>query len=168
MSSIEIISGIGLGLMVNELCDLSPWLARGVVRWAARLQYGRTDRATMRAEELQALINERPGKLFKLVTALGFAAAASAGALRQVPIEWDSAYMRELWIRSSAARYVITVGLLSVAITYAASLAMKPADWPYPIIFGAAYLLGAAIYEVVGKLAARKKGQVPGRPSRSP
>ncbi|MFI7131943.1 hypothetical protein ACIBQ1_40140 [Nonomuraea sp. NPDC050153] len=77
MTGIDIILGVVLGLLVNEMCDISPWLARGLVRWAARVQYGATDRAAIRSEELTALINERPGKLFKLMTALTFAIGAA-------------------------------------------------------------------------------------------
>jgi DNA-binding transcriptional MerR regulator len=43
------------------------------MRWATRLRYrGAAGRATVRAEELAALIQDRPGNLFKLLTALGF------------------------------------------------------------------------------------------------
>ncbi|MFT7841480.1 hypothetical protein Q5530_35550 [Saccharothrix sp. BKS2] len=60
-----------LGLAINECGELSPWLARRLVRWAAGVRY------PGRAEELEALVDERPGKLFKLFTALGFAGAAA-------------------------------------------------------------------------------------------
>ncbi|MER6171339.1 hypothetical protein [Streptosporangium sp. NPDC001681] len=74
----EIIFAIGGGLLVNECCDLSPWAARKVVIWSARLRYGKSDRADIRVEEHAALIDTRPGKLFKLVTALAFACGATA------------------------------------------------------------------------------------------
>jgi len=61
------------GLLVNECCDISPWIARRLMHLAARLRYrGAPERATVRGEELAALIQDRPGKLFKLVTATGF------------------------------------------------------------------------------------------------
>lgn len=49
-----------------------PWIARVLVAWSSRLRYADRTRAQGRAEELAALINDRPGKLLKLLTALGF------------------------------------------------------------------------------------------------
>jgi hypothetical protein len=65
-----------MGLAVNECSELSPALARRLVRWSARHRYHDAARADERAEELAAYINDRPGKLFKLIVALGFAARA--------------------------------------------------------------------------------------------
>ncbi|MEU4511757.1 hypothetical protein AB0G05_19875 [Nonomuraea wenchangensis] len=76
MSGIEIILGILLGLVVNEACDISPWLAGKLVKKAAHLKYRDPERAATRAEELAAVVAERPGKLFKLATAMAFAAGA--------------------------------------------------------------------------------------------
>jgi hypothetical protein len=90
MSPAEIIVAILGGLLVNEACDVSPWLARKLVRWSAVRRYGDTPRATIRADELVAVIAERPGKLLKLFTALGFAAAAMASSAARragVPID---------------------------------------------------------------------------------
>lgn len=65
------------GLAINEMSDVSPWLARVLIRKAAYLQYGHTPRGEVRAEELQAMVStDRPGKLLKLCTALGFLAVA--------------------------------------------------------------------------------------------
>lgn len=71
-----IVLGIVAGLLVNELCEFSPWCARKLVRWSALRRYTDPGRAEMRAEELTGLINDRPGNLLKLTTAVGFAAAA--------------------------------------------------------------------------------------------
>jgi diguanylate cyclase (GGDEF)-like protein len=79
----QVVLSVLLGLLVNEGCDISPWLARRLVRWSARRRYGNITRADVRAEELAALIDERPGKLFKLLTALGFAATAVAVGTRR-------------------------------------------------------------------------------------
>jgi hypothetical protein len=69
----ELVVAVVLGLLVNEATDICPWIAVRLVRWAARLLYRRApERAAIRGEELAALINERPGKLLKLFTALGF------------------------------------------------------------------------------------------------
>jgi hypothetical protein len=69
----EIAFAIISGLLVNEATDICPWFAIRLMRWAARLRYPHApERAATRGEELAALINDRPGKLFKLFTALGF------------------------------------------------------------------------------------------------
>jgi hypothetical protein len=75
------------GLLVNECCDISPWVAVRLMRWATRLRYrGATERAKVRAEELAALIQDRPGNLFKLLTAIGFTLhALVVTALRSAP-----------------------------------------------------------------------------------
>lgn len=78
MSGWEIFLGIILGLIVNETCDLSPWAAKKLVQWSARMRYTDPQRAETRAVELVSLIEERPGKLFKLCTALGFSATTLA------------------------------------------------------------------------------------------
>ncbi len=71
-----ILLGIVAGLLANELCEFSPWCARKLVRWSAFRQYTDRNRAEMRAQEWTAVINDRPGNLFKLITALNFTAAA--------------------------------------------------------------------------------------------
>ena len=71
-----ILLGILAGMLANELCEFSPWCARKLVRWSAFRQYTDRSRAEMRAEEWTAVINVRPGNLFKLITAAGFTAAA--------------------------------------------------------------------------------------------
>jgi len=64
------------GMAINECTELSPWAAGKIVRWSARVRYTDPARARERAEELAAVIDARPGKLSKLVTALWFAGAA--------------------------------------------------------------------------------------------
>ena len=76
MTTEQILLAIITGLAVNECCDVSPWAAHKLVRWSAGRRYAPPSRAALRAEELAAYINDRPGRLFKLITALGFAAAA--------------------------------------------------------------------------------------------
>lgn len=68
--------GVCLALAANECCELSPWAAEKIARWSARLRYSDPSRAEVRAEELAALVEDRPGKLLKLITALSFAGAA--------------------------------------------------------------------------------------------
>jgi hypothetical protein len=83
----EIVFAIVSGLLVNEFCDISPWVALRLVRWAARLRYrGAPARAAVRGEELAALMQDRPGNLFKLLMAVGFALhALLIAALRSAP-----------------------------------------------------------------------------------
>jgi tetratricopeptide (TPR) repeat protein len=68
----QLLVSVIFGLAVNECCDLSPWMARKIVRLAAKLAYPDPERIARRAEEWEAVIVGRPGKLFKLTTALGF------------------------------------------------------------------------------------------------
>lgn len=74
----QILFAIITGLAINECCDVAPWLARKLVRWSARRRYAPPSRAELRAEELAAYIDDCPGKLFKLFTALIFAIKAVA------------------------------------------------------------------------------------------
>ncbi|GIH09259.1 hypothetical protein Rhe02_73260 [Rhizocola hellebori] len=76
MSGWELAVAVVTGLLVNEWSDASPWLARRIVQWSARRRYGRGQRAEIRSEELSAFIDDRPGKLLKLFTAMGFAMTA--------------------------------------------------------------------------------------------
>jgi membrane protein YdbS with pleckstrin-like domain len=71
------------GLAVNEMSDLSPWLARWLVRKAAFLREGDNPRAHIRAADHQALIHDRPGKLLKLCTAIGFTVEAGTVRMRR-------------------------------------------------------------------------------------
>lgn len=76
MTTGQILLALIIGLVGNECCDVSPWLARKLIRWSAHRHYAPPSHAELRAEELTAYINDCPGRLFKLLTALGFAAKA--------------------------------------------------------------------------------------------
>ena len=76
MTGWQLLVSVLLGLAINECSDVSPWCARRLVHWSAHRRFTDSARADARAEELTALIDDRPGKLFKLFTALGFAAEA--------------------------------------------------------------------------------------------
>jgi hypothetical protein len=82
VSILGAIGGVVSALLINEFSDVCPWLARKVVRWSARVQYADRDRAQMREEELEALVDARPGKLFKLLTAAWFGVVAVRSWLR--------------------------------------------------------------------------------------
>ncbi|WP_371408906.1 hypothetical protein OG423_32170 [Micromonospora zamorensis] len=76
MNGWEIVASFVFGLLVNEMTDVSPWAARRLVRWAAYRWTTDPDMAEVYAEEWTAIIDERPGKLFKLATALQFTGGA--------------------------------------------------------------------------------------------
>jgi hypothetical protein len=69
----EVLLGIATGLTANELFEVSPWCARKLARWSAFRRYADPGRAEMRAEEWAAVIDDRPGNLLKLITAVSFA-----------------------------------------------------------------------------------------------
>ncbi|WP_157430385.1 hypothetical protein [Actinomadura macra] len=66
------------GLVASECTELVPWLAARLMAWAVHHRYREPVRAHIRVEELQAVLADRPTKLLKLATALGFAAATLA------------------------------------------------------------------------------------------
>ncbi|WP_157519059.1 hypothetical protein [Herbidospora mongoliensis] len=81
MSGWEIFIGLVLGLAANEMFEVCPWLAVKIIRRSVSWQYGDAVRSHIRSEELIAVIEDRPGKLLKLFTALGFAASAIAAVV---------------------------------------------------------------------------------------
>lgn len=68
-----IFTAILLPLVLTELGDWCPWLANRVARWTAR-SLGDAALADRYAEEWSAELAEVPGKLSKLITALGYVA----------------------------------------------------------------------------------------------
>ncbi|GAB3975579.1 hypothetical protein GCM10029978_060070 [Actinoallomurus acanthiterrae] len=78
MSVGEILLSILVGLVANEVSDISPWLAVRLVRWAAfRIYAADPQRAAEHAEDWQAHIDRSiPTKLGKLFFGLGFGVAA--------------------------------------------------------------------------------------------
>ena len=112
----EITFAIISGLLINEATDICPWIAIRLTRWAARLRYPHApERAATRVEELAALINDRPGKLFKLFTALGFAvhALVVVGRNRQLAglPGWGAAAKRTVDVGIAAVALVVTLPL---------------------------------------------------------
>lgn len=88
MSIGEVTVTIVLGVVSIEVSDVAGWLARKVAPWAAKLRYrGQPERAAVRAQEWLSVIEERPGNVLKLGTALWFARGAvltrSAMAMRR-------------------------------------------------------------------------------------
>jgi lipopolysaccharide/colanic/teichoic acid biosynthesis glycosyltransferase len=109
----EVAFAIIFGLLVNEVTDICPWLATRLVRWAARLRYPHApERAATRAEELAALINDCPGNLFKLLTAVGFALHALVVLRRnQQPVGLSGAVKRAVDVGVAAAALMLMLPL---------------------------------------------------------
>ncbi|MDG4796917.1 hypothetical protein [Micromonospora sp. WMMD1082] len=84
MNRWEIILGVVLGLFVNEVTDISPWIARKLVRWSAYRWTTNPEIAAEYAEEWTALINDRPGMLPKLLTAMRFSVGAAGRAAPRI------------------------------------------------------------------------------------
>jgi lipopolysaccharide/colanic/teichoic acid biosynthesis glycosyltransferase len=106
----EIAFAVISGLLVNEATDVCPWLAIRLVRWAAWRRYPHApERAAIRSEELAAVINDRPGKLFKLFTALGL-------ALHTLVVlgGWPAAAKRTVDVGFAAVALVVTLPLWAV------------------------------------------------------
>ncbi|MFG1679215.1 hypothetical protein ACGFNP_03520 [Nonomuraea sp. NPDC049269] len=81
-----------VGVLIAECTEIAPWLAKRLVRWSTHLRYADQIRAEVRAEELEAVIDARPGKLFKLITASVFVfQAAMAWAFRRTQHTWSRA-----------------------------------------------------------------------------
>lgn len=76
MSAVELFVPLVLGLVLNELVGLCPWLARKIVRWSAR-RIADTSVSDRYAEEWLAGLEGCPGKLLQLCAALSIAVRAS-------------------------------------------------------------------------------------------
>ncbi len=111
MTTGEIVLGVIIGLIVNEACDISPWAARQIVRWSARLRYRSPERAQIRAEELVALVEERPGKLLKLATSLWFLTTALATALHRVGTEVGGPLAKRIALYGQQLKYRALIAL---------------------------------------------------------
>lgn len=74
-----------LGILANDLWTLASAIAHRIVTFAARLWSRNADQAEVLAEEWRAYINDRPGQLLKLATALGLLLAAAVRALARRP-----------------------------------------------------------------------------------
>jgi hypothetical protein len=78
---IGVIVPLVISAAANELSDVSPWLARKIIRQAARTwALGDLGLAQAYEEEWSAVVDDCPGKLYKLGLALRFAVFATARA----------------------------------------------------------------------------------------
>jgi hypothetical protein len=136
----DVMVGIVLGLVVNECTEVSPWLAHKLVRQAAKIQ--QPDRAAEFAEARSADINDRPGKLFKLFTALGFLFAALAHRDAKAGSTGQPSLLGVLLVRVQAAGiagalYAATWGLIGLFLGKSAFVPM--------VIMGTALFIVASV-----------------------
>ncbi|SCG15513.1 hypothetical protein GA0070610_1747 [Micromonospora echinofusca] len=106
MNRWEIILGIVFGLLVNEVTDISPWLAQKLARWSAYRWTTDPEMAAAYAEEWAALIDDRPGKLLKLLTALRFTLGAAGRAAPRAGIRAIRAVRRRTQLRAYAEKFL--------------------------------------------------------------
>lgn len=137
MSTSGVFLAIALSIVANEMCDLSPWLAVRLVALAARLQYGPSPRAEERGEDFAAYINDRPGKSFKLLTALGFLTVGAVAGLRR----HNSSLSLEVRWRASEGMMAFVVG----GMVWGAD----PTLWPDPTMWS---MIGGIILMLSGLL----------------
>lgn len=76
MNAVEVLVPLALGVVVNEAVDISPWLARKLVRWSAR-RIADASMAARYEEEWLAGLDGRPGKLLQLFSAISIVVGAS-------------------------------------------------------------------------------------------
>jgi len=153
-----IVISIAAGLLANEVTSVSPWIAGKIARWSAGSQYADNPaRAVIRAEELAALINKRPGNLFKLLTASGFACAAIAAAGRRALGERPAVtIIKALGTCILALVVALAYVIRAIFYAYVFVMVMLPtsamigciAGVPVGMVFGAG--VGALVGTVVG------------------
>ncbi|HET8684026.1 MAG TPA: hypothetical protein VFM54_19470 [Micromonosporaceae bacterium] len=73
-----LVLGVVGGVLANDVGDWSSWLARRMMRRAAHLWTSDATITEVYAEEWQAVVNERPGNMLKLLTGLGYLSASLA------------------------------------------------------------------------------------------
>jgi putative flippase GtrA len=150
-----ILLGIVAGLLANELCDFAPWCVRKLVRWSAFRRYTDPGRAKMRAEELAALINDRPGNLFKLITAVCFAVAAVIVCCRRaVSSRRAVARMPRYRFAGFASAAVAAFMTREVMLTVCVGVLQLTATWASLI----SWVSGAVVSYVFSRWAWERKG----------
>ncbi|MFD6697460.1 hypothetical protein ACGFI5_00270 [Micromonospora tulbaghiae] len=135
MSAWEIAVSVVFGLAVNELCELSPWLARRLLPFAARMWTRDAESRAAYAEEWQAIIEDRPGKLFKLATAFTFLVG---GAWRSAP------RLASRWSAQHPVRRLISSVLITTS-TFVIMFGFGMSSWPIVALGTALLVLATAL-----------------------
>lgn len=120
MNGWEIVASFVFGLLVNEMTDVSPWAARRLVHWAAYRWTPDPEIAAGYAEEWTAIIEEQPGKLLKLLTAVQFSIGAARKAAPRTLVSANDVAVRKLADRlglpAGEVRYMIRFAGVSLMV----------------------------------------------------
>ncbi|GAB3867928.1 hypothetical protein ACFPIJ_23580 [Dactylosporangium cerinum] len=130
----ELTVGALVGLLLAEWLEVCPWLAARIIPPAVHLWTADEAQREVYAEEWQALIDERPGKLLKLVSALvllggGVLRAGGSGLRRGFAV-----IGRVVWsdrTETILARFFVTCAVASVCTSIfklASGIAHDPGD----------------------------------------
>ena len=130
------LAGIAVGLLVNEVGEVSPWLARKITAWAAKVRY------PGREQELLDTIEDVPGKLFKLITACGYGVRAVSRLITKRARGIPAGFGR----RSGVA---LTAGLAFTAMLLVTGVFVKGVPNGGMLSLGAGVAV-AALLELVG------------------
>jgi hypothetical protein len=144
---IGIMISIITGALVNEFCDVSPWIARKVIRRAASLWAGADlDLASAYKAEWAAVVEDCPGKITKLIHATSFYSVGVAQAVRrQLKIRdirrdgLDLNLVREGLVYAVGV-FACFLGLVTVAAALAQNALSAPLAASFPLA-GVACLL---------------------------
>jgi hypothetical protein len=136
---LDVAAGVVLGLLINEGTEMSPWLAHKLVRQAAVIR--QPDRIDDFVEARSATINDRPGKLFKLFTALGFLLAALAHRVAKPTPTGQPSPLRVMRVRVQAAGLA---SALNAATWCLISLATDASPF-LPIVMGSGVFVVAVV-----------------------
>jgi hypothetical protein len=112
-----VIASVLTGVLVNEFCDIAPWLAGMVVRRAARTWAKGHAAAGIYEEEWAAVVDDCPGKVTKLALALRFAIGAAAdSSWRHLERGWDWALHRSRRRADSLVDVLMATSMTEVGI----------------------------------------------------
>lgn len=112
-----LVAGCVLGLVGNEFLEVSPWLARRLLPHAARLWTDDTDRREVLTEAWLAIIEERPGKLLKLLSSLAFWTTGLARSVSRERIHRSFALSTGKWLRGNKILTALGAGGIVFLIT---------------------------------------------------
>ncbi|MFC0037578.1 hypothetical protein [Actinomadura rayongensis] len=127
MNATEFVCAVATGLAAGECSELAPWLARRLVVWSAHARYRDAEWAAVRAEELQAVLADRPTRLLKLATALAFTLAAVATLTTRATRHATSHASRAASRASRAASRASRAGTRASRVASRASYAFRAA-----------------------------------------
>ncbi|HEY0001689.1 MAG TPA: hypothetical protein VGB74_14620, partial [Actinoplanes sp.] len=120
---------VAAGVAINIGLELAPWVARSVAHFsAALLAAGHPDSRAIYEQEFAAVVNERPGRLGKLVTALGLLAAGLAQAARRPFTAGDERPRGGVKQHHAPSNLLAAQILVFVAIAVVVNVAAAPAE----------------------------------------